>query len=69
MIPVSLKFMAHSTLWGYLPIQKPKKSKKLMEEKLYENSLSMYIKFGKAHLKRLRKRLSLIWHFVWYFQI
>ena len=47
----SSKVMAHSTVWGYLPIQKQNKtSKKLTEEKLSENGLSKYTKFGQAHL-------------------
>ena len=36
---------------GYLSIQKQNKnSKKLPEEKLSENGLSRYTKFGRAHL-------------------
>ena len=43
--------MAHIAVWGYLPVQKEnKKSKKLTEEKLSENCLSRYTKFGRGHL-------------------
>ena len=46
-----LNCMAHSAVWGYLPIQRQNKnSKKLMQEKLSENGVSTFTKFGRAHL-------------------
>ena len=43
--------MAHSAVWGYLPIKKQNKnSRKLTEEKLSKSGLSMYTKFDRAHV-------------------
>ena len=64
-------FMVHSAVWSYLLIQKQNKnSKQLTEEKLSENRLSRYTKFGRAHLNQQEKiRHLLIWHFIRDFQI
>ena len=44
-------FIAHSAIWGYLPIQRQDKVwKKLTEEKLSGIGLSGYTKFDRAHL-------------------
>ena len=58
------KFIAHSAVWGYLPIQKQNKSSKtLTEEKLPENGNSRYTKFRLAHFNGQEKiRQSLIWY-------
>ena len=52
--------MAHSAVWSYFPIHKQNKNLKvLMEEKLSENGLSKYTKFGLAHLLFV----DLVWDF------
>ena len=64
--------MTHSAVWGYLPIQKQKKnSTKLTEEKLSENGLSTYTKFGRAHLNDYKKNKTFgdLATFVWDFRI
>ena len=48
--------MAHSAVWGYPTIRtQNKNSKKLTEEKLSENGLSRYTKFGRAYLNDYEK--------------
>ena len=64
------KFMAHSAVWCYLPIQKQNKnSKKLTEENLSENSLSSYKKFGWDHLKIKKNKTFVDLEFLWDFPI
>ena len=68
------KFMAHSAVWGNLPIQRQNKnSEKLTIEKLSKSGLRRCTKFGQfgqAHSKDERKiALSFILHFLLDFRI
>ena len=64
-------FMAHSAVWGHLPIRRQKtNSKKLTIKKLSKSGLRRFITFGPAHSNDERKiTLSLILHFIWDFRI
>ena len=57
--------MAHSAVWGHLPIRRQNtNSKKLTIKKLSKNGLRRFIKFGQAHSNDERKiTLSLNLHF------
>ena len=63
--------MAHSTVWGHIPIGRQNtNSKKLMIKKLSKSGLRRFIKFGQAHSNNERKiTLLLNLHFIWDFQI
>ena len=63
--------MAHSAVWGHLPIQRQNtNSKKLTIEKLSKSGLRRCAKFGRAHSNDERKiTLWLILHFIWDFRI
>ena len=65
------KFMAHSAVWGHLPIRRQNtNSKKLTIKKLSKSGLRRFIKFGQAHSNDERKiTLSLNLHFIWDFRI
>ena len=60
--------MAHSAVWGHLPIRRQNtNSKKLTIKKLSKSGLRRFIKFGEAHSNDERKiTLSLNLHFIWY---
>ena len=47
--------MAHSAVWGYVPIQRQNKS----SEKLSENGLSSNAKFCSGSFERLRQKLGI----------
>ena len=66
---VARKFMAHSDVWGHLPIRRQNtNSKKSTIKKLSKSR--RFIKFGQAHSNDERKiTLSLNWHFIWDFWI
>ena len=70
---LQLKFMAHSAVWGHLPIRRENtNSKKLTIKKLSKSGLRrfMFIKFGQAHSNDEQKiTLSLNLHFIWDFRI
>ena len=63
--------MAHSAVWGHLPIRRQStNSKKLTIKKLSKSGLRRFIKFGQAHSSNERKiTLSLNLHFIWDFRI
>ena len=48
--------MAHSAVWGHLPIRRQNtNSKKLTTKKLSKSGLRRFIKFGQAHSNNERK--------------
>ena len=54
-------FMAHSAVWGYLPVQRQNtNSKKLTIEKLSKSGLRRFIKFGQPHSNDERKIILLL---------
>ena len=57
--------MAHSAVWGHLPIQRQNtNSKKLTIKKLSKSGLRRFVKFGEAHSNDERKiTLSLVFAF------
>ena len=61
--------MAHSAVWGHLPIRRQNTncySKKLTIKKLSKSGLRRFIKFSQAHSNDERKiTLSLNLHFIW----
>ena len=63
--------MAHSAVWGHLPIQRQNTNpKKLTIKKLSKSGLRRFTKFGQAHSNDERKiTLSLNLYFIWDFQI
>ena len=63
--------MAHSDVWGHLPIPRQNtNSKKLTIKKLPKSGLRRFIKFGQAHSNDERKiTLSLNLYFIWDFRI
>ena len=68
---MAIKFMAHSAVWGHLPIRRQDtNSKQLTIKKLSNSGLRRFIKFGQAHSNDERKiTLSLNLHFIWDFRI
>ena len=69
--PTLYNFMAHSTVWGHLPVQRQNTNSKMLTiKKLSKSGLRSFIKFGEAHSNDERKiTLSLNLHFIWDFQI
>ena len=63
--------MAHSAVWGHLPIRRQSTNpKKLTIKKLSKSGLRSFTKFGQAHSNDERKiTLSLNLHFIWHFRI
>ena len=63
--------MAHSAVWGHVPIRRQNtNSKKLTIKKLSKSGLRRFIMFGQAHSNDERKiTLSLNLHFIWDFPI
>ena len=63
--------MAHSAVWGHLPIRRQNTiSKKLTIKKLSKSGLGRCTKFGQANSNDERKiTLSMNLHFIWDFRI